>query len=206
MATATSPRGAQSEIAPSDWRAQPWKNGRGVTHEILRWPHDAVGPNYDVRVSIATDSEDGPFSTFEGYRRWAVLAGDNPIVLNGVVLARRGDILAVDGSTQIHAHLPIGPTRVLTVLSRVPVEVGVSGGGSGDDASLAAPVDFVFAVAATAASGGGENGEGVTSEGALRVDHAVEFASPRPVTAPGALWIRRLRSNAVAPAAEERFQ
>jgi environmental stress-induced protein Ves len=39
-------------VAPAEFRAQSWKNGGGVTREIICWPdHEA----YEVRVSLADD-------------------------------------------------------------------------------------------------------------------------------------------------------
>jgi len=54
-------------VAPGEFRAQPWKNGGGVTHEIIRWPDSDA---YDVRISLAEDRVAGPFSQFPGYQRW----------------------------------------------------------------------------------------------------------------------------------------
>lgn len=66
-----------SEVVPT-----PWKNGGGLTRELLAWPdpHD-----WRVRVSVAVIDASGPFSVFPGIDRWfAVLDGD------GVVLAMDG--------------------------------------------------------------------------------------------------------------------
>ena len=54
--------------------AVPWRNGGGVTRELLAWPdpHD-----WQLRVSVAEIAASGPFSIFPGVDRWfAVLAGD----------------------------------------------------------------------------------------------------------------------------------
>lgn len=52
---------------------QPWKNGGGLTRELLAWPaRDA----WALRVSVADIRADGPFSAFPGVDRWfAVLEG-----------------------------------------------------------------------------------------------------------------------------------
>lgn len=61
-------------IRSSDYRVMPWKNGGGVTTEILVSPPTG---NFDWRVSIATVNGDGPFSTFIGYERHIMtLAGE----------------------------------------------------------------------------------------------------------------------------------
>ena len=52
---------------------QPWRNGGGVTRELLAWPD---GGDWRVRVSVADIDADGPFSAFPGVERWfAVLEG-----------------------------------------------------------------------------------------------------------------------------------
>ena len=66
--------------------AIPWKNGGGVTRELLTWPGhsgpdcsgpDCSGPDWLLRLSVATIDQDGPFSAFPGVQRWfAVLAGE----------------------------------------------------------------------------------------------------------------------------------
>ena len=56
-------------------RTYPWRNGGGVTRELLTWP-PLSGDDWAVRVSVATIDKDGPFSAFPGIQRWfAVLDG-----------------------------------------------------------------------------------------------------------------------------------
>ncbi len=57
-----------ADIAPL-----PWRNGGGVTRELLAWPdpHD-----WQLRVSVADICASGPFSVYPGVDRWfAVLDG-----------------------------------------------------------------------------------------------------------------------------------
>ena len=135
-------------ITPAELRSQPWKNGGGVTNEILRWPEV---DDYDVRISLADDRVDAAFSRFPGYRRWSVLAGDAPILLAiGDVtheLVALGDHIEVDGDVAISASLPAGPTRLFNVLARngLAVHVGVD--------PIAVAVRFAFALAATSVHG-----------------------------------------------------
>ena len=57
-----------ADVAPSAW-----KNGGGVTRELLAWPHPT---HWVFRLSVADVQADGPFSVFEGVQRWfAVLSG-----------------------------------------------------------------------------------------------------------------------------------
>jgi hypothetical protein len=99
----------------------PWKNGGGVTRELLRLPADG-GDDWTLRISVADISADGPFSPFPGVTRWfAVLEGD------GVRLSfpertldvRHGDSpLRFDGADAPGCALLGGPTRDLNVMVR----------------------------------------------------------------------------------------
>jgi len=138
-------------LSPAEFRSQPWKNGGGVTHEIVRWPDPgaragAYDDAYDVRISIADDRTPGPFSRFPGYRRWSFLAGAAPIVLDvaGTVheLMTLGDHLEVDGDVAISCELPAGPTRLFNILVRDGVDAVVGRG------PCARPIRFAFALAA----------------------------------------------------------
>jgi len=100
-------------VSPAELRPQPWKNGGGVTHEVVRWPDVE---DYEIRISLADDRVAGPFSRFPGYRRWSFLAGPAPIVLE------------VDGDVAIRCTLPAGPTRLLNFLVRDGVDAFVGHG------------------------------------------------------------------------------
>ena len=99
----------------------PWKNGGGVTRELLRLPADG-GDDWTLRISVADIAADGPFSPFPGVTRWfAVLEGE------GVRLAfpertlnmRRGEApLRFDGADAPDCTLLGGPTRDLNVMVR----------------------------------------------------------------------------------------
>lgn len=104
-------------IPEAEWRVQPWKNGGGITREILRWPDT---DDYDIRVSLAEVTKSGPFSTFPGYSRFVVWIGPNPIEL---MMGRRVDSYATPnasahilGNPDIHAMLSAGPTRLLNLI------------------------------------------------------------------------------------------
>ena len=55
------------KIARAQYRAMPWKNGQGITHEIAREP--ASGDSFLWRLSIAEVAADGDFSLFPGIDR-----------------------------------------------------------------------------------------------------------------------------------------
>ncbi len=58
-----------AKVAPT-----PWRNGGGVTRELLAWPSP---DDWLLRVSVADISASGPFSVYPGIDRWfAVLEGD----------------------------------------------------------------------------------------------------------------------------------
>src|SRR5258706_8972671 len=57
-----------NDIAPA-----PWRNGGGLTRELLAWPDRS---DWIVRISVAEILASGPFSEFPGVDRWfAVLHG-----------------------------------------------------------------------------------------------------------------------------------
>ena len=154
-------------ITPADWIAQPWKNGRGVTREIVRWP--AGDGAYDVRVSVAEVTASGPFSTFPGYVRWTTLVDGGPVALGAHALGP-GVPLQLDGEVALAAEVGRAATLVNVLARPGLVEVGV---GATD-----AAVDFVLALAESTA---------------LRRWHARELAAPAVVGDADVLWLRRRR-------------
>lgn len=147
------------------WRAQPWKNGRGTTLEIVRWRlatdidrpaildgdgrprwvfENTDDDDYDVRVSLASVTESGLFSTFPGYRRHTFLLGPAPIRLGDIALLAPGDLRApgdhieLPGESAIEATLSAGATQLLNVLVRSSLAITVGHGPT------AHPVVFAF--------------------------------------------------------------
>lgn len=60
-------------VCVADIAAVPWRNGGGVTRELLAWPDPQ---DWVLRVSVADIGSSGPFSAYPGVDRWfAVLAG-----------------------------------------------------------------------------------------------------------------------------------
>jgi len=98
---------------------QPWRNGGGLTRELLAWPSR---DHWALRISVADIRADGPFSAFPGVDRWfAVLEG------NGVKLQLPGGSQRVEiDSAPLHfrgEHAPDctlidGPTRDLNFMVR----------------------------------------------------------------------------------------
>ncbi|MFZ2649603.1 MAG: HutD family protein [Burkholderiaceae bacterium] len=101
-------------VAPSAWR-----NGAGQTREMLRRP---AGPEWQLRISLADISRDGPFSAFPGTRRWFGVAAGTGVSLHfGTrVHSVTGDNAALhfDGAAAPRASLLGGPTRALNLMVR----------------------------------------------------------------------------------------
>jgi uncharacterized protein len=123
-----------STIQLADAPAVPWKNGGGVTRELLAFP-DAI--NWTVRISVAHIEQDGPFSVFEGFTRWfAVLSGagvqleispqvSESVVVNAnaklatnfVELSTESPPLQFNGADQTYCSLIDGPTTDFNLMT-----------------------------------------------------------------------------------------
>lgn len=107
-----------------DTPPQPWRNGGGVTRELLTWPTATADATDDwqVRISVADIGADGPFSAFPGVQRcFCVLEGDGvDLTVNGIThRLRAGDApLHFDGAARAHCGLLQGPTRDLNLMLR----------------------------------------------------------------------------------------
>jgi environmental stress-induced protein Ves len=100
---------------------QPWRNGCGLTRELLAWPPRA-GPHDDwaLRISVADIRADGPFSAFAGIDRWFVVLEGNGVVLalpEGKRCIDAGDApLPFRGEAAPPCELLDGPTRDLNLM------------------------------------------------------------------------------------------
>ena len=120
----------------ADAAPMPWKNGGGVTRELLKLPADAGADDWTLRISVADIAADGPFSPFPGISRWfAVLTGAG-VRLRWPARAQHvhvGDApLHFDGADAPDCTLFDGPTRDLNVMVRqrhASVEVTLAGIG-----------------------------------------------------------------------------
>lgn len=99
--------------------AQPWRNGSGVTRELLAWPS---AQHWSIRVSVADIDADGAFSRFADTQRWfAVIDGDGvELTIDGDRrCVRRGDApLVFSGEAMTDCRLLDGPTRDLNLMCR----------------------------------------------------------------------------------------
>ena len=101
------------------YQAMPWKNGGGLTHEILREPGD--GGAFAWRLSLATIERPGEFSEFPGCARTIVLFEGGGAELDfgahgRAILAAPDRALHFDGGWKARVALPHGPVRVLNLI------------------------------------------------------------------------------------------
>ncbi len=105
----------------AELRIVPWRNGGGVTREVVVGGGGSDPQDFDWRVSIADVNAPGPFSQFPGVDRVITLVEGKrmDLVIGGVeyVLGLH-ELLSFDGASQASSTLPAGPTRDLNVMTR----------------------------------------------------------------------------------------
>lgn len=171
------------EAAPS-----PWRNGGGVTRELLAWPN---ADDWTVRLSVADVVSDGPFSRFPGIRRWfAVLSGA------GVRLRVDGEAheLTVqqapyqfDGAADVQCELLHGATQDFNLMLRQGDArmQRVSGSCSADVKSGALLAVYAHGAVAMLASGS----ERLRIAPGTLAWRILDSDGPAQLTAQDALWM-----------------
>jgi len=104
-------------------RQMPWKNGLGITREVISRPASDGSDGFDWRISLATVGASGPFSIFpEIDRTIAVLQGDGmQLTVDGkreVRLLVASPPFAFSGDAEVQADCLGGETLDLNVMSR----------------------------------------------------------------------------------------
>jgi environmental stress-induced protein Ves len=100
--------------------AQRWRNGTGLTRELLTWPSAQA---WGLRISVADIERDGPFSSYPGIERWFVVLEGAGVELRfeddgEVHRVQPGDPpFRFDGARPVHCALPSGATRDLNVMA-----------------------------------------------------------------------------------------
>ena len=98
---------------------QPWRNGGGVTQELLAWPTAA---DWRCRISVARIDRSGPFSAFPGIERWfTVLSGEGVVLRFGkrrTMLTAGSEPLRFEGAAAPGCDLLDGPTQDLNLMLR----------------------------------------------------------------------------------------
>jgi uncharacterized protein len=111
----------------ADVAAQPWRNGGGVTHELLVWPAGAAA--WQLRVSVATIDADGPFSPFAGVQRcFAVVEGAGVALRfahGTLTCVQASEPLSFDGADAPMCTLLAGSTRDLNLMVQASAGRGV---------------------------------------------------------------------------------
>jgi environmental stress-induced protein Ves len=102
----------------SEVPAQAWRNGGGLTHELMSQPPG----DWRWRISVARIDRDGPFSHFpQVQRHFAVLRGAGVrLEIEGRwhELHAGGAVLAFDGGQTCEAFLIEGPSLDFNLMSR----------------------------------------------------------------------------------------
>jgi len=103
-------------LGSADYRDMPWKNGGGVTRELLKLPHPSDPDRFLARLSVATVGASGPFSVFPGVDRTLMILDGAGVALTlggerEVVLDRRWQPFAFPGEAEIQCRLLRGPVR-----------------------------------------------------------------------------------------------
>ncbi|WAC27415.1 HutD family protein [Ancylobacter sp. SL191] len=105
----------------SDYTVTPWKNGGGITQDVLLLPEGASQDDFDIRVSLAPIVTEGPFSSFPGIDRHITLLTTERLELVFPAQTRslaRLQPLHFDSVQQPVSRLPDGAVRVLNVMTR----------------------------------------------------------------------------------------
>lgn len=99
------------QIRLKDIPLSPWKNGGGITQELLCWPNSS---QWVFRMSVARVDKNGPFSEFKGVERWfAVIRGEGVVLQfphKRVVLNAMDMPLQFSGETPCECSLINGST------------------------------------------------------------------------------------------------
>lgn len=110
-------------IRREDYRRMPWKNGQGMTEEILCFPVGSDAERFDWRLSIAHVGTDGPFSLFPGVDRTIALLEGKGLLLDlpedrTVTLSGTSVPFSFPGEWPVAGRNLDGPTIDLNVMTR----------------------------------------------------------------------------------------
>ncbi|MFD2058273.1 HutD family protein [Mesorhizobium calcicola] len=110
-------------LRAAEYRSMPWKNGGGVTTEVVVSPAGAGLDDFDWRVSMARVEGSGPFSQFAGIdRTLAVLEGEGiELDIAGrapISVTRATDPISFPADVPTAAELIGGPITDLNVMTR----------------------------------------------------------------------------------------
>jgi len=129
-----------------DVTPQPWKNGGGVTRDLLAWPGPA---DWQLRVSVAEVARSGPFSAYPGIERWFAVVQGAGLVLHFAdgdsKLTSDSPPLCFDGASAPGCDLVAGPTLDLNLMAHSAVgSAAMARAWPGQQWSDAAPLRGLF--------------------------------------------------------------
>lgn len=106
-------------VALADVPPQPWRNGGGMTQELLAWPS---ADDWQARISVARIDRNGPFSAYPGVDRWFTVLQGEGVVLRlasrRTMLTAGSQPLRFDGEAAPGCELLEGPTLDLNLMLR----------------------------------------------------------------------------------------
>lgn len=103
--------------------SEPWKNGGGTTRVLCGKNNPDADVGFDWRMSVADIADSGPFSTFAGVDRIAVVLENGPLKLSGLA-ARLLPVAALyhpvtfSGELDVFATVPGDRVLCLNVMTR----------------------------------------------------------------------------------------
>ena len=148
-------------VSLADVPEMPWRNGGGVTQELLAWPQAAAAADtakpadlaeWQMRISVARIERNGPFSAYPGVERWFAVVGGEGVVLRfanrRALLTAGSEPVRFEGAAAPGCDLLDGATQDLNLMVR-------SAAGSGglfsvktnDEWVSTAPLRAVFTAA-----------------------------------------------------------
>ena len=104
--------------------ATPWKNGGGLTRDLLLWPPSPAraADGWQLRISVAEVAQSGPFSVYPGVARWFCVLQGAGLVLRFQegqhTLTPDSAPLHFDGALAPGCELVAGPTLDLNLMAR----------------------------------------------------------------------------------------
>lgn len=115
--------GSYRSIPPEDYVHNPWKNGLGVTRDVLILPEGTDHSSFDLRIAFSPITESARFSTYEDVERvLTVVKGDDL----SLAFDHRTEHLSRLDSLRFDCELPVigtpGATNVevINVMARSP--------------------------------------------------------------------------------------